>query len=86
VAVRGHTDSHQFKGSGNNNWSLSANRADATRQLLNTMGVDDSRFARIEGVADSQPVNAADPYDPKNRRISITVLYRDPSQIPTRKE
>ena len=86
VAVRGHTDSHQFKGSGNNNWSLSANRADATRQLLNTMGVDDSRFARIEGVADSQPVNAADPYDPKNRRISITVLYRDPNQIPTRQE
>jgi chemotaxis protein MotB len=50
------------------------------------MGVDDSRFARIEGVADSQPVNAADPYDPKNRRISITVLYRDPNQIPTRQE
>jgi len=84
VAVRGHTDGYQFKGSGNNNWSLSANRADATRQLLNSMGVDESRFARIEGVADSQPVNPADPYDPKNRRISVTVLYRDANQIPTR--
>jgi chemotaxis protein MotB len=80
IAVRGHTDNVQFKASGNNNWSLSANRADATRQFLNDMGVDDSRFSRIEGVADSQPVDAAHPSDPKNRRISITVLYRDPGK------
>ena len=78
IAVRGHTDNLQFKnGGGNNNWSLSANRADATRQFLNSIGVDDSRFSRIEGVADSQPVNPENPADPRNRRISITVLYRD---------
>ena len=78
IAVRGHTDNLQFKsGGGNNNWSLSANRADATRQFLNSIGVDDSRFSRIEGVADSQPVNPDNPADPRNRRISITVLYRD---------
>jgi chemotaxis protein MotB len=41
------------------------------------MGVEGARFARIEGVADSQPVNTQNPLDPKNRRISITVLYRD---------
>jgi len=79
VAVRGHTDSLQFKGTGNN-WSLSANRADATRQLLVSQGVDDSRFSRIEGVADSQPINAKNFADPKNRRISITVLYRNAVQ------
>lgn len=78
IAVRGHTDNAQFKASGNNNWALSANRADATRKYLNDLGVDDSRFSRIEGVADSQPVDPAHPADPKNRRISITVLYRDP--------
>ena len=77
IAVRGHTDNVQFKGTGNNNWSLSATRADTTRQLLNDIGVDNSRFARIEGVADSQPVNPINPADPRNRRISITVLYRD---------
>ena len=78
IAVRGHTDSLQFKNSaGNNNWSLSANRADSTRQYLNSIGVDNSRFSRIEGVADSQPVNPDNPADPRNRRISITVLYRD---------
>ncbi len=77
IAVRGHTDSLQFKNSTNNNWSLSANRADMTRQFLTSIGVDNSRFSRIEGVADSQPVNALNPADPKNRRISITVLYRN---------
>jgi chemotaxis protein MotB len=77
IAVRGHTDSVQFKGANNNNWSLSANRADSTRQFLNATGVDDSRFSRIEGVADSQPVNPDNPADPRNRRVSITVLYRD---------
>jgi chemotaxis protein MotB len=77
IAIRGHTDGYQFKNGSNNNWSLSANRADATRTLLTGMGVEGARFARIEGVADSQPVNTQNPLDPKNRRISITVLYRD---------
>ncbi|MFM8586371.1 MAG: flagellar motor protein MotB [Gammaproteobacteria bacterium] len=78
IAVRGHTDSLQFKKTTmKNNWSLSAGRADSTRQFLNSIGVDNSRFSRIEGVADSQPVNADNPADPRNRRISITVLYRD---------
>jgi chemotaxis protein MotB len=77
IAVRGHTDNQQFAGGGNNNWSLSANRADTTRKFLNSIGVDESRFSRIEGVADSQPANPDNPADPRNRRISITVLYRD---------
>jgi chemotaxis protein MotB len=77
LAIRGHTDSYRFANGSNNNWALSASRADATRQYLNSLGIDDSRFSRIEGVADSQPVNASDPLDPKNRRISITVLYRN---------
>ena len=77
IAVRGHTDNQKFAGGGNNNWSLSANRAASTRQFLNSIGVDESRFSRIEGVADSQPANPDNLADPRNRRISITVLYRD---------
>ena len=77
IAVRGHTDGYQFKNGTSNNWALSANRADATRTLLTGLGVEPARFARIEGVADSQPVNTQNPLDPKNRRISITVLYRN---------
>ncbi|NQW81903.1 MAG: OmpA family protein, partial [Polaromonas sp.] len=77
LALRGHTDSVAFSNSDNrNNWSLSAERAEATRQLVEKNGVKSSRFARIEGVADTAPYNTNDPLDPRNRRISITVLYR----------
>jgi chemotaxis protein MotB len=77
LALRGHTDSVAFSNTDNrNNWSLSAERAETTRQLVERNGVQSSRFARIEGVADTAPYNPNDPLDPRNRRISITVLYR----------
>ncbi len=78
LALRGHTDSVAFSNTDNrNNWSLSAERAEATRLLVEKNGVKSARFARIEGVADTAPYNPSDPLDPRNRRISITVLYRD---------
>jgi chemotaxis protein MotB len=77
LALRGHTDSVAFSNSDNrNNWSLSAERAEATRQIVEKNGVKSARFSRIEGVADTAPYNPNDPLDPRNRRISITVLYR----------
>jgi len=77
VSVRGHTDSVAFVNSDDNNWALSASRADATRQILEKSGVKSARIERIEGVADTSPYNKNDPLDPRNRRISITVKYRD---------
>ena len=78
VAIRGHTDSVPFQSKeGRNNWSLSAERAEATRQILEKNGIKESRFARIEGVADTDPFNPKDPRYPRNRRMSITVLYQD---------
>jgi chemotaxis protein MotB len=75
VAIRGHTDSQGFApDSLRNNWSLSSERADATRQILQGSGVNSSRFSRIEGVADTAPFVSNNPADPRNRRVSITVL------------
>ncbi len=75
LAVRGHTDALVFRGNGGvNNWSLSTGRAEATRQALLREGVAAARFRRIEGVADREPLITDDPADPRNRRISITVL------------
>ena len=75
VAVRGHTDSLGFApDSGRNNWSLSTERADATRKVLQGAGVPYDRFQRIEGVADTNPFIQGNPADPRNRRVSITVL------------
>ena len=75
VAVRGHTDSLGFgPDSVRNNWTLSTERADSTRQIMQAAGISSSRFARIEGVADTAPFVPSNPADPRNRRVSITIL------------
>ncbi|MCK9542282.1 MAG: OmpA family protein, partial [Novosphingobium sp.] len=74
LMIRGHTDALPWRTGGSaNNWSLSAGRAEATRQALIRAGVPDARFRRIEGVADRELLVKDDPADPRNRRISITV-------------
>ncbi|KQX26105.1 MULTISPECIES: flagellar motor protein MotB [unclassified Sphingomonas] len=76
VIVRGHTDAMPYsKGRSVNNWTLSAARAESTRKALSDFGVSNGRFARIEGVADREPYVAGDPYDPRNRRMSITLAW-----------
>lgn len=78
IAIRGHTDSVPFANNeGRNNWTLSADRAEATRQALEKYGIPENRVARIEGVADTDPFNPKNKFDPRNRRMSITVLYQD---------
>ncbi len=75
LAIRGHTDGLPFgPQSAGNNWQLSAQRAEATRALLARAGIAAGRFSRLEGVADTEPMVPADPFDPRNRRLSITLL------------
>ena len=70
--IRGHTDALPWKsGAQQNNWSLSAGRAEATRQALLRDGIAANRFRRIEGVADRELLIPDNPQDPSNRRISI---------------
>jgi len=76
VIVRGHTDALPYAaGRSVNNWTLSSARAEATRKALADAGVPGDRFARIEGVADREPFIPADRYDPRNRRMSITLAF-----------
>ena len=75
VTIRGHTDALPWRpGVSANNWSLSAGRAEATRQALMRMGVAEGRFRRIEGVADRELLVRDNPADPRNRRISILLV------------
>ncbi|MEM6266477.1 MAG: flagellar motor protein MotB [Pseudomonadota bacterium] len=75
LILRGHTDSLPWRpGLVANNWSLSTGRAEATRQALILNGLPAERFARIEGVADREPLVADNPADPRNRRISLLLL------------
>jgi chemotaxis protein MotB len=72
LTVRGHTDALQWKrGEITNNWSLSAGRAEATRQELMRDGLLENRFRKIEGVADREPLIEDNPTDARNRRMSI---------------
>jgi len=74
LTIRGHTDAVPYRpGELANNWSLSAGRAEATRQALMRNGIREDRFRRIEGVADRELLIPANPHDPRNRRISIVV-------------
>ena len=77
VVVRGHTDALPYaSGRTMNNWMLSTARAEATRAALHQSSVALARFARIEGVADREPYVEADRYDPRNRRMSITLAWQ----------
>ena len=77
LTVRGHTDALAYDDGVSSNWTLSSARADATRRALESGGIVSARFRRIEGVAATDPFNPKDPLDPRNRRISVTLLYRD---------
>tara|TARA_R110000824_G_scaffold20915_1_gene78432 strand:- start:365 stop:1222 length:858 start_codon:yes stop_codon:yes gene_type:complete len=74
LVIRGHTDSLPYaSGKSMNNWLLSSARAEATRKEIVQQGVLNTRMARIEGVADTEPYNPEDRMDDRNRRISITM-------------
>src|SRR3954469_11489334 len=78
VIIRGHTDSLPYSaGRTTNNWTLSSARAESTRATLEATGLTMDRIARIEGVADRNPFVPQNRYDPRNRRISITLAWRD---------
>jgi len=77
IMIRGHTDSLPYGDPrAMNNWMLSSGRAEATRRRLASGGIPETRFERIEGVADREPIITSDPGDPRNRRVAITLLYR----------
>jgi chemotaxis protein MotB len=78
ISIAGHTDSSGYHASSEyTNWELSADRANAARRLLLEGGVDTSRIAQAVGMADTIPFDKGNPYNPRNRRISIIVLNKE---------
>ncbi len=74
LVVRGHTDSRPFRSDTYDNWRLSTARAHMAYHMLVRGGIDESRFARIEGRADRDPKNTADRESAENRRIEILLM------------
>jgi chemotaxis protein MotB len=83
IVIEGHTDAAPYAGAkGYTNWELSTDRAHQARRLMQEHGVRPDQIKQIRGYADQSPRNTADPMDPSNRRISVIVLYGDPSTAP----
>jgi chemotaxis protein MotB len=77
IIIRGHTDAQPTSQRlGINNWQISSARAEATRAHLVRAGISQRQFVRIEGVAEREPYIPGNPYDPRNRRMSITLGWR----------
>lgn len=79
IAITGHTDALAYSVDGRyGNWELSSDRANAARRELLAVGLAPARIVRVEGRADLDHLIGGDPLDPRNRRISITLMRRAP--------
>ena len=80
IILEGHTDAAAYgTAKGYGNWELSTDRAHEARRIMQAHSVRPDQIKQIRGYADQSPRNAANPLDPSNRRISVIVLYGDPS-------
>ena len=76
LEINGHTDARPFvAGAGKSNWDLSYERAAAAREILQMHGVGPHQVRGVIGRADSQLLVPTEPYSPRNRRLSILILY-----------
>lgn len=70
--------------------SLSADRANAARRIMQDHGVRENQIGQVRGFADQRLRQTNDPKHPSNRRISIIVRYADMDDseppAPARKE
>lgn len=81
ISIAGHTDSSGYHDQSEyTNWELSADRANAARRLLLQGGVETKRIAQVVGLSDTVPFDIENPYNPRNRRISIIVLTKEAEQ------
>ncbi len=74
IIVAGHTDGKSFNFGNYDNWNLSTDRAIAVKSRLVYSGVNKTRFARVEGYADTQLKNPEVPLSSANRRITLLLL------------
>ena len=78
ISISGHTDAKPFQNanSGYSNWELSSDRALEARRILVEGGLDETKILRVIGLSSSVLLDAQDPFNPINRRISIILLSK----------
>lgn len=83
VAITGHTSSGFVSGRpGYGAFDLSADRANAVRQILEDEGLSSSHIYSVSGRGDSDPLFPDDPALAANRRVTITLMREDPPVPP----
>jgi chemotaxis protein MotB len=78
ISIYGHTSANLNGRKPEGDWPLSAGRADASRRVLQSAGVDPDRVYQVSGKANSEPLYPDDPTLPGNRRIAIVLLREAP--------
>jgi chemotaxis protein MotB len=86
VAIAGHTASGFVPTrSDYGPFDLSADRANAVRQILQREGLPAAHIYAVSGKADTQPLFPDDPSLSANRRVTITLMREDPPLPPNLK-
>jgi chemotaxis protein MotB len=63
-------------------WELSADRANAVRQILEAEGLPSNNIYEVAGKADTDPLFPDDPYIAANRRVTVTLMREAPPVPP----
>jgi chemotaxis protein MotB len=79
VSITGHTASSKIPDKpGYGPWELSADRANAVREVLSGEGVPTGHFFMVAGKADTDPMFPDNPFMSPNRRVTITLMREEP--------
>jgi chemotaxis protein MotB len=76
VVFEGHTDSRPYSSAeGYTNWELSADRANTARRMMQRSGLAPAQVRGVHGCSNTQLRTPNDPYNARNRRVSIIVQH-----------
>jgi chemotaxis protein MotB len=83
IAITGHTAaSASAPPPGYGPWDLSADRANAVREVLEQAGLPSTHIYAVTGKADTDPLFPDDPFIAANRRVTITLMHEPPPVPP----
>jgi chemotaxis protein MotB len=83
ISITGHTSASKVPPRADYGpWNLSADRANAVRQILEEEGFPPENIYEVAGRADTDPLFPEDPYIAANRRVTIMLMHEAPPVPP----
>jgi chemotaxis protein MotB len=79
ISITGHTSASKTSPQ---RWSLSIDRANAVRQILEEEGYPSANIYKVAGRANTDPLFAENPSSAPNRRVTITLIREAPPVPP----